>query len=95
MDAPFTAFASAAWKNSNTLMLSIRPQECVCARNLTFTFSGNKVKMKPESDPPVDSILNGVHGLLKTYIKSERVIRSILEWGKKNIEPIHSGKFVK
>ncbi len=95
MDAPFTAFASAAWKNSNTLMLSIRPQECVCARNLTFTFSGNKVKMKPESDPPVDSILNGVHGLLKTYIKSERVIRSILEWGKKNIEPIHSGKFIK
>ena len=70
-DAPYTSFACAAWKDRSTLELVIRPLECVCARELTFTFSGNRVKMKPVCDPPIDSILGGVRGLLKSFIKSE------------------------
>lgn len=93
--APYTAFACAAWENVNTLKLIIRPQECVCARNLTFTFSDEMVKMKPESDPPIDTILNGVRGLLKAFIKSEAARDRLLDWGKSHVEPIHSGRFVK
>ena len=70
-DAPYTSFACAAWKDRSTLELVIRPLECVCARELTFTFSGNRVKMNPVCDPPIDSILGGVRGLLKSFIKSE------------------------
>lgn len=93
--APFTAFASAAWQDTHTLKLVIRPQECVCARILTFTFSGNKVHMNPESDPPIDAILNGVRGLLKAFIKNEKTRDSILEWGKRHVEPVHKGRFAK
>ena len=94
-DASYTSFASAAWKDRSTLELVIRPLECVCARKLTFTFSGNRVKMKPVCDPPIDSILGGVRGLLKAFIKSEATVDRILEWGKKHIEPVHRGRIRK
>ncbi|HZJ77723.1 MAG TPA: serine hydrolase [Clostridia bacterium] len=92
---PYTSYAAAAWKNNNTLMLNIRPQESFCARNLKFIFSGNKVKMKPSSDPPIDAILDGVRGTIKSFLKSEKLTDKLLTWGKNYIEPVHSGRFRK
>ncbi len=91
---PLTAYSSAAWTDKNTLILTIRPQEIVCSRNLIFTFSDNRVKMKPSSDPPIDTILDGVKGPVRSFIKSESLTDKLMEWGKNSVEPIHKGKFV-
>ena len=91
----YTTFAAAKWEDENTLMFQIRPHECFCARNLQFKFKGRKVEMTPTSDPPIDSILSGVRGLLNRYLNSDKMTDGILTWARNSLEPVHKGRIRK
>lgn len=93
--APYTAYSAAKWESENTLLVHIRPSESPCARNLKFTFNGNKVEMLPSSDPPSDAILDSLRGTVRDFLKSEKRADALLTWAKNTLKPVHKGRFKK
>jgi len=91
----YTAFCSAAWKDSATLEAEITPVESISSRKLAFAFQGKKVRMTPSGNPPVKVMIDGISGGTKDQFKNKYFIafaRKTLEVVKVMIEPVHKGR---
>lgn len=56
----YTIFGAANWLDESTLEVRVRPVESIGIRFLTFKFSGKRVTMTTESDPPLEEVLGDV-----------------------------------
>ncbi len=57
----FTAYSTAAWKDTDTLVINMRPVESVCRRTIEFDFKEkNAVTFTPSSQQPTSAIADSV-----------------------------------
>lgn len=94
-DIDFTAGATAAWEDENTLHIWVRALESICERRLTFRFEGKKVTMKPTNCPDTQSTLSHLASGLGTLFPNPVILRA-LQWFLNTcygiLEPKHRGK---
>lgn len=90
----FSVACSAAWENTNTLNLWIRPLESICQRRLTFVFNGNQVKMRPRSCPDMVNMANHLASSTDEWFDNPILIKASAAAMQRLhliIEPTHHG----
>lgn len=94
-DIALTAISSAAWLDENTLEISIRPIETVCARKMRFAFRGNRVTMRPTCVPDMKGVAENLAETLGDFLKNPLLLKTaqlILLHGYRLLEPKHRGR---
>lgn len=91
----YTAFCSAAWKDSATLEMEVTPLESISSRKLEFAFTGKRVRMTPSGIPSAKVMIDGISAGTDSQFSNKYFIafaRKTLEIVKVLLEPVHKGR---
>ncbi|MCR5149635.1 MAG: beta-lactamase family protein [Clostridiales bacterium] len=71
----YTAVSTAAWADSSTLKINMRPLESISERCMTFEFKGKTVTCYPRCCPPLKSMTQNLKETAPDYIPNETVAK--------------------
>lgn len=93
-EVDFTVCCTAAWKDSETLEVWIRPLESVACRRLNFGFKGSFVRMKPSTVASLKNMAYNLADSLPEVVANPVIVKVAGAFMRKAwpvLEPVHRG----